>query len=51
MESSAPGSAKARRGSFDGGGADTFDIPAKRAPIERLKKWRVSPSSSPTLSL
>jgi Ca2+-transporting ATPase len=50
MESSAPGSAKARRGSFDGGG-DTFDIPAKRAPIERLKKWRVSPSSSPSLSL
>jgi hypothetical protein len=23
-------------------GADPFDIPAKRAPVERLRRWRVS---------
>jgi len=22
--------------------ADPFDIPAKRAPVERLRRWRVS---------
>ncbi|XP_047065852.1 calcium-transporting ATPase 5, plasma membrane-type [Lolium rigidum] len=44
MESSSSGSAKARQGSGvgggGGGGADTFDIPGKGAPIERLKRWR-----------
>ena len=24
--------------------ADPFDIPAKRAPVERLRRWRVSTS-------
>jgi hypothetical protein len=28
--------------------ADPFDIPAKRAPVERLRRWRVStPETSP----
>jgi hypothetical protein len=53
MESSSSGSAKARQGSgvAGGGGADTFDIPGKGAPIERLKRWRVSTSSSSFLYL
>jgi P-type Ca2+ transporter type 2C len=26
----------------EGAAADPFDIPAKRAPVERLRRWRVS---------
>jgi hypothetical protein len=52
--SSSSGGARARRRSSGGGGGgssswgsfsgdgDPFDIPAKGAPVERLKKWRVS---------
>jgi hypothetical protein len=35
------GGGSSGRGSF-GGDADPFDIPAKGAPLERLRKWRVS---------
>jgi len=50
MESSSSGGELARRHSSGGGGssgrgsfdADPFDIPAKGAPLERLRKWRVS---------
>ena len=50
MESSSSGGGLARRRSSGGGGssgrgsfdADPFDIPAKGAPLERLRKWRVS---------
>ncbi|CAD6344121.1 unnamed protein product [Miscanthus lutarioriparius] len=48
MESSSSGGGLARRRSSGGGGssgrgscdADPFDIPAKGAPLERLRKWR-----------
>uniref|UniRef100_A0A0D9W937 Calcium-transporting ATPase n=1 Tax=Leersia perrieri TaxID=77586 RepID=A0A0D9W937_9ORYZ len=47
MESSSSGAGSARRRSSGGGSwgsigsaADPFDIPAKGAPVERLKKWR-----------
>ncbi|XP_062226645.1 calcium-transporting ATPase 5, plasma membrane-type-like isoform X2 [Phragmites australis] len=44
MDSSSSGGGRARRrsgsGSWGSVGSDTFDIPAKGAPIERLKKWR-----------
>ncbi|PUZ48775.1 hypothetical protein GQ55_7G273800 [Panicum hallii var. hallii] len=52
MDSSSSGGARARRRSSGGGGGgssswgsfsgdgDPFDIPAKGAPVERLKKWR-----------
>jgi len=53
MDSSSSGGARVRRRSSGGGGGssswgsfsadgDPFDIPAKGAPVERLKKWRVS---------
>jgi hypothetical protein len=46
MESSSSGGGLARRRSSGGGSfsgdADPFDIPAKGAPLERLRKWRVS---------
>ncbi|TVU15854.1 hypothetical protein EJB05_39395 [Eragrostis curvula] len=45
MESSSSGGGSARRGSGGGSSSwgsvgDYFDIPAKGAPVERLKKWR-----------
>jgi hypothetical protein len=43
MESSSSSGGRARRRSW-GSGGDSFDIPAKGAPVERLKKWRVSSS-------
>nr|BAJ99787.1 predicted protein [Hordeum vulgare subsp. vulgare] len=55
MESSSSGGARARRsGSWGsvgggGGGSDPFDIPGKGAPVERLKKWRVSRRRSSSL--
>ncbi|KAM0831810.1 hypothetical protein ACQ4PT_065295 [Festuca glaucescens] len=46
MDSSSSGADKARRDSGSCGGSDDpLDIPGKGAPVERLKKWRVSTSS------
>ena len=39
--SSGGGGGSSSWGSFSADG-DPFDIPAKGAPVERLKKWRVS---------
>ncbi|GJN01830.1 hypothetical protein PR202_ga19131 [Eleusine coracana subsp. coracana] len=45
MESSSSGGGRARRRSSGGSWGsvgDAFDIPAKGAPVERLKKWRAA---------
>jgi hypothetical protein len=46
MESSSGGGKARRRSSGGSWGSvgDAFDIPAKGAPVDRLKKWRVSSS-------
>jgi Ca2+-transporting ATPase len=54
MDSSSSGGGRARRRSggssswgSHGDDGDPFYIPAKGAPVERLKKWRVSSSTPP----